>query len=50
MHLRQRIACVQAWLRTNAKTEYQIAERKAKAIFLDQYEEVNLGEVLADER
>jgi len=48
-HLRQRIACIQALLSANAKTEYQIAEKKAKTLFLESYEDVDLEAVLTDE-
>ena len=47
--MRQRIACVQACLSANAQTEYQINEKQAKTDYLDQYETVNLEEVLNDE-
>jgi len=47
--LRQRITCTQACLSANAQTEYQINEKQAKTDYLDQYETVNLEEVLNDE-
>ena len=47
-HLRQRIAIVKTLMSTNAKTEYQLVEMKARSLFLESYNEENLDEILAN--
>jgi len=48
-HLRQRIAIIKTLMSANAKTEYQLAEMKARSLFLESYDEPNMEEILANE-